>query len=52
MLKKSSQFLCGLHAVYSRIMASSDLHDGRESCDVGLKGDLFRGIELSEQFLY
>ena len=27
--------------------------DGRESCDVGLKSDLFRGIRrLSEQFLY
>ena len=28
------------------------LNDGRESCDVGLKGDLFRGIRLSEQLLY
>ena len=28
------------------------LHDGRESCYVGLKGDLFRGIQLSELFLY
>ena len=28
------------------------LHDGRESCDFGLKGDLFRGIRLFEQFLY
>ena len=28
------------------------LHNGRESCDVGLKSDLFRGIRLSEQFLY
>ena len=28
------------------------LHDGRESCYVGLTGDLFRGIQLSEQFLY
>ena len=27
------------------------LHDGRESCYVGLKGALFRGIQLSEQFL-
>ena len=27
------------------------LHNGRESCDVGLKRDLFRGIWLSEQFL-
>ena len=28
------------------------LRDGRESCDVGLKGELFRGIRLSEKFLY
>ena len=28
------------------------LHDGRESCDVGLKSDLFRGIRLSERNLY
>ena len=28
------------------------LHGGRESCYVGLKSDLFRGIQLSEQFLY
>ena len=28
------------------------LHDGRESCYVGLKDDLFQGIQLSEQFLY
>ena len=28
------------------------LHEGRESCDVGLKSDLFRGIQLAEQFLY
>ena len=27
-------------------------HDERESSDVGLKGDLFWGIQLSEQFLY
>ena len=26
--------------------------DGQESCDVGLKSDLFREIWLSEQFLY
>ena len=24
------------------------LHDGRESCDVGLNGDLFRGIRRSD----
>ena len=28
------------------------LHDRRESYDVGLKGNLFLGIQLSEQFLY
>ena len=28
------------------------LHDGRESCDVDLKGHLFRETQLSEQFLY
>ena len=27
------------------------LHDGRESCHVGLKSDLFRGILLSKQFM-
>ena len=33
-------------------IARSLLGDLGESCDVGLKGDLFRGIQLSEQFSY
>ena len=28
------------------------LHDGRESCHAGQKSDLFRGIWLSEEFMY
>ena len=28
------------------------LHDGQESCRVGLKNDLFRKILLSKQFMY
>ena len=36
----------------SKLFRAWHLHDGGENCDIGLKGDLFRGIRLSEQFLY
>ena len=50
-----SEWVLGLvidYAWISKLCVTWHLHDGRKSCDVGLKGDLFRGVQLSEQFLY
>ena len=40
------------YAWISKLLRDAAVHDGRESCHVGLKSDMFRGILLSKQYSY